>query len=508
MNNPMLTPEIIAASTKITEGRVAVVDIGSNSVRLVVYDLNSRLLIPHINEKVFCGMGRDLATTGKLDVEGRQMAVTALERFRAMIGILRVSRVEAVATAAVRDASDGAAFRVHAEERLGYPIRILEGDEEARYSALGVIAGIPNADGIVGDLGGGSLELVEVHDKKIGNRATLPLGPLRLQGLELGNKATREYIDKELKRVAWVRKLAKPTLYLVGGSWRSLARIHLRQVGGRHAIKIPHQYTLRASEALELRHFVPGKKQLDRMEESDRQRREGLVMAATVLERFIDYAGAQQVVVSQYGLREGVVAEIQGLESPSNDPLLAGARELCREMARDPAVADELIQFTAPLFPRETPAERRLRMAGCWLADIAWRIHPEYRANLAFWRVLGEQFAGLDHEARVYLAAALYERYPGSDEPEDINNIRATLAEGPRANARVLGRTLRLGMTLCGGSHGTLARCKLVLKKGAVTLDMPHDLRRLMDETIDKRLQAITDALERAPGRELLSGGR
>jgi exopolyphosphatase/guanosine-5'-triphosphate,3'-diphosphate pyrophosphatase len=509
VNSPVLAPQACAASTGLGEDRMAVVDIGSNSVRLTIYDLNSRVLIPHVNEKVFCGMGRQLSVTGRLDPDGRQLAVMALERYRAFIQASRVAHVEAVATAAVRDASDGIAFKEHAQDRLGVPIRILDGDEEARYSALGVIAGIPDAAGVVGDLGGGSLELVEVHDKKIGNRATLPLGPLRLLGLGLGsNKAIREHIDKELKQVAWLRKLSRPTLYLVGGSWRSLARIHLKQSGDRHLIKIPHQYTLRASEARDLRQFVPGRKQLDRMEDGDRQRHEGLVMAALVLERFIDAANAQEVVVSAYGLREGIVAERQGLEKLALDPLIAGVRELCRQMSRDPALADELVDFTAPMFTWEQPRERRLRIAACWLADIAWRVHPEYRANVAFWRVLGEQFAGLDHDGRVFLASTLFERYPGGVEAEEVKRLRASVPEASRSLARVLGRTLRLGLTLSGGVSGTLGKCRLGVKKGGVSLEVPDELRVLLDETIDKRVQTINEALERTPGGSLLTEAR
>jgi exopolyphosphatase/guanosine-5'-triphosphate,3'-diphosphate pyrophosphatase len=501
MNSPVVAPEIFAGGTSLADNRVAVVDIGSNSVRLVVYDLGSRVLVPQINEKVFCGLGRQLATTGKLDPDGRQLATVALEHFHAMIKRSHVRRVEAVATAAVRDAQDGPDFKIHAENRLGVPIRVLDGDEEARYSALGVIAGIPDATGIVGDLGGGSLELVEVRDKKITNRATLPLGPLRLLGLDLGsNRAIKDHIDRELKRVAWTRKLVQPTLYLVGGSWRSLARLHLKQGGERHGIKIPHQYTLRASEARDLKNFVPGRKQLDRLEDSDRQRFEGLPTAALVLERLLDHTGAAQVVVSAYGLREGIVAEIQGPEFLAQDPLLAGAQELCRQMARDAALASELIQFSAPLFTAEAPAERRLRNAACWLADIAWRVHPEYRANFAFGLIVGLQFAGLDHEARVFLASVLFERYPGGEEFEDVKRIRASIDENLRARARILGRTLRLGMTLSGGCAGTLGQCGLILRKTKIDINAPKPLRVLLDETIEKRKEAIEDALERAQG--------
>lgn len=507
MNSAIIGSGVFAATGSIGEERIAVIDVGSNSVRLTIYDLNSRVLIPHVNEKVFCGMGRQLATTGRLDPDGRQLAIAALERFRTLIRIARVQHAEVVATAAVRDAIDGAAFKEHAEDRLGMPIRVLDGDEEARLSALGVVAGIPGAKGLVGDLGGGSLELVEVNDRTIGQRATVPLGPLRLLGLDFASgKAMREYIDKELKRIPWMRKFVAPTLYLVGGSWRSLARIHLRQSGDRHLLKIPHQYTLRASEARELKNFVPGRKQLDRMEEADRQRREGLVTAAIVLERVIEVTGAHEVVVSAYGLREGIVAERQGLQSLDVDPLLAGARELCRQMSRDNVLPDELLRFTAPLFPWEPPHERRLRTAACWLSDIAWRVHPEYRANVAFWRVLGEQFAGLDHEGRVFLASVLYERYPGGADSEDSRAIRATIPEALRAKARVLGRTLRLGMTLSGGVSGTLPRCHLSVRKGVVVPSLPDDLKVLLDETVEKRIDAINEALERTPAGTLLLG--
>ncbi len=158
----------------------AVIDVGSNSVRLVVYRIDGRAMTPILNEKVMAGLGRSLGQTGKLSPDGIDAALRALRRFATLTQALGVQDVFAVGTAAVREAGDGAAFAQQMRRETGIPLRILSGAEEALLSALGVSAGAPDAMGVVGDLGGASLELIEISPSGPGRGETFRLGPLAL----------------------------------------------------------------------------------------------------------------------------------------------------------------------------------------------------------------------------------------------------------------------------------------------------------------------------------------
>ncbi len=241
-----------------------------------------------------------------------------------------------------------------------------------------------------------------------------------------------------------------------------------------------------------------GKKSLDGIAGIAKKRLEGLPLGALVLERLVEATGCRNVMVSAYGLREGIVAEAQGPSFLSIDPVFAVAQDLCVQMARDPALCAELVDWTAPLFKWELPEQRRLRIAACWLSDIAWRKHPEYRAEVGFTHVLSEQFSGLDHCGRAFLALTLHERYPDGRETEELRAVRKFLPEEARDRARILGLALRLGIALAGACAGTLPQCPLSLDGDKVRLQVPKHMRALTGETIGKRLEAVADALERS----------
>lgn len=499
MNNPLSRHEFLANAGLPSADRIAVVDIGSNSVRLVVYNRAARALIPLFNEKIFCGIGRRIASTGRLDIDGVQKAIEALSRFRELIASTRAVQVEAVATAAVRDAENGAEFVAHAEDVLKAPIRILSGEEEGKLSAIGVLSGIPEAAGIVGDLGGGSLELVKIQRGEAGEAITLPLGPLRLMDMNLSSlKAMRAHVDEALAKVGWLKSGRGQTFYMVGGSWRNLARLHLDQT--KYPLTILHQYEIESEEAAEFCRSVSklGKKSLEGIAGIAKKRLEGLPLAALVLERLIEATDCRNVMVSAYGLREGIVAEAQGPSFLSIDPVFAVAQDLCVQLARDPALCAELVDWTAPLFKWETPEQRRLRIAACWLSDIAWRKHPEYRSEVGFSHVLSEQFSGLDHFGRAFLALTLHERYPEGRDTAELIAVRKFLPEDARDRARILGLALRLGIALAGACAGTLPQCPLSMDGDKVRLQVPKHMRALTGETIGKRLEAVADALERS----------
>jgi exopolyphosphatase/guanosine-5'-triphosphate,3'-diphosphate pyrophosphatase len=278
---------------------VAVVDIGSNSVRLVVYDGLRRSPTPVFNEKILCGLGKGIAITGKLEEVAVVRALAALRRFRTLCKQMNCEDVYAVATAAAREASNGKEFIDEAEKALDAKIKVLSGKEEARYAALGVVAGIPNADGLVGDLGGGSLELIDVSEGKLHEGVTLPLGPLRMIDVSNDNIGkARKIIDEYLEDAKVLSRLKNRSFYAVGGTWRNLARMHLAHIG--YPLHVLHQYTMTRQQARSISGFVSGLSPgaMKGIKDVSKSRSTTMPYGSLVLERIIEHGRPSEVVTS------------------------------------------------------------------------------------------------------------------------------------------------------------------------------------------------------------------
>ena len=483
-------------------GRFGIIDLGSNSVRLVVYAGAQRNPVPVFNEKVMCGLGRTLATTGRLDPKGVDRALAAMRRFMALRDQIGIEDLVVAATAAVRDAEDGAEFVKEAEKICGFPFMILSGKDEARYAAQGVLSGTPDAEGVVGDLGGGSLELVTVSGGKMGEGATLPLGPLRLMDLSKGNLTLAETIvERELKDVDWLKQFEGRCFYAVGGVWRNLARIHMSQ--RKYPIHVLHHYLMPASDASEISRVIEklGPKTLSQIPDVSERRVDALPYGALVLDKILAATKAKEVIVSAYGLREGVLFDRLDDEEKAKDPLIAGAHDLAGRLARFPEHGDEFFDWTAPLFAKdllgEDREEARLRRAACILADIGWDVHPDYRAHHAMTQIMLAPFSGIDHPGRIFLARVGYHRHEGRGEPDMLGDLTGMMTEKENNRALVLGLALRLAFTLCGATIGLLPRTKLSVNKNLVTLTLDRKDQALNGEVVEKRLNALARALNR-----------
>lgn len=476
---------------------VAVIDIGSNSLRLVVYDAPRRAAHTLLNEKVMCGLGRGLEKTGKLNADGVVLAKANLQRFVALSRAAGSARIDVLATAAVRDAEDGADFVNDIEKRLGIRVRVLPGAEEGRLSALGVLAGIPDAAGVVGDLGGGSIELAAVGNGKVGAVATLPIGPLRLVEEATDEKELKDIIDRHLQGVAWLDRVGESRFYAVGGAWRAIARIHMEQHG--YPLHIIQGYTLARLEAQNFLDLMgrQSRKSLEKISTISRKRLEVVPLAARVLSRIVRRIGAKEVVFSAAGLREGHLYSLMDAAQQRADPLLAACVEEARACPRFGEDAEALIAWSTPLFPKETPERLRLRRAASLLGDIAWRDHPDYRADQALRHALYMPVGGLDHHERVFLAAALAARYGGTASVDLMPPFRLLDTESREA-ARAIGLALRLAYTLTGGVPGLLDGSALKLTEGKLTLTLLSDNALLAGEAVQRRLDALGRALGRS----------
>lgn len=492
-----------APSVAPVAGPVGVVDIGSNSVRLVVYDRLTRAPISLFNEKSLCAIGRNMVTTGMLDEEGSDAAVAALARFREVSAAVGVSRIEAVATAAVRDARNGNEFVARARDALGVPVKILTGEEEARLAGEGVLAAIPEADGIVGDLGGGSLELAIVASGKQGAGFTLPFGPLRLMDMSEGKiDRARAIVDQGLEKVPGLDKLKGKSLYAVGGVWRNIARIHMEDA--EHPIRILHHYEIARERAQSFANFLAGlsRKSLEAIESVTRRRTEAIPYGAVVMERLLKAAKLERVVISAFGLREGVLFSKLAAEERAKDPLIAACEDLSVRLGRDPALGRILERWTAPLFAGADKEFDRLRRAACYLADTGWRGHPDHRADLIFTLVLNSPFIGVDHNGRALLALAMFHRYGGEDE-RHIKRVERFVGDDIAQQAETLGLALRAALALAGPAPALLGETSVKLTPNTLVVLIPRARQALVAEAITKRLEDLAKALDRTMRIEL-----
>jgi exopolyphosphatase/guanosine-5'-triphosphate,3'-diphosphate pyrophosphatase len=478
-----------------TRTPVAIVDIGSNSVRLVIFESQQRNAATLQNEKAICGIGRDMVSTGRLHAEGCAEALQALARFRMIADGLGVEAREAVATAAARDAVNGAEFVTRAERAWGSPIRVLAGEEEARIAAEGVAAGIPGADGLVADLGGGSLDMVTVKNGVTGQAFTLPFGPLRLMDQAKGDPdKARDLVDKSLKTLP---DLSAPALYAVGGIWRSFARVDMEE--HNYPLHVLQQYTIPRGRALRLCKVLSGlsRESVRKIKIVSKRRAEALPYGAVVLERLLMTADIRDVVISAYGLREGLFYARLSAEDRARDPLLEYAINANDRLARVPAHAGEMIQWTQPLFEGEGQELRRIREASAYFSDIGWRRHPDDRAMGAMGQVLTGPFAGADHRARALIATSIFHRYSGDEDFSRELSLAGLLDKDDEKRALRLGLAWRFAFSLSASAVGELGHYRLRLTPAKIVLEVPTRREAIAGDPVQKRLGALAEAFDR-----------
>ncbi len=483
----------------------AVVDVGSNSIRLVLYRIEGRAILPILNERSAVGLGRGLQESGVLSPDGVTEAVAALERFRVFLDARGVTDVIAVATAAVREAKDGPAFAKRVAQILRAQLSVITGEEEARASALGIIAGEPDASGIVGDLGGSSLEFAVVDGGEFVSGMTLPLGPFALAGACGGDlKAARKIVDTIVSRAA--RRFTGPreTLYAVGGAWRAIARISLESRG--HPVRLLHGYELSAVEAIDLAKFVAKQSvaSIASVPEVSRRRAETLPLAAVVLERAVKRLGVKCVRVQAYGLREGLLFARMSEDERAGDPLVAGLEALARRSGGIAAIGPALESWLEPARAAmgavfDADRDSVLFSAACRTADLGGRHHPDHRAELASLETLYAPVAGVSHEERVFLALAVHHRYGGRRDPAPLAAPLRLLREEGRDAAFKLGLGLRFACTFSGRAATLLDHAHLAVTDQDVELSLTETGKCLYTSAAERRFLHFASALGRDP---------
>jgi exopolyphosphatase/guanosine-5'-triphosphate,3'-diphosphate pyrophosphatase len=483
---------------------IAVIDIGSNSVRLVIYEGLTRAPTPIFNEKVLAGLGRQVQSTGLLAPDAVDIAFAALKRFRALCDTLHVKRIWAIATAACRDARNGRAFIAEAARICRTPITILSGKREAYLTALGIISGIHKPDGIAGDLGGGSLELIDVHGTRVRSGVTLPLGGLALQDIAGKSiKKAERIVEDAFDDLDMLEEGEGRTFYAVGGTWRALARLHMWQTG--YPFHVMHNYRISAREALEFSRLVHrvDTDTLSKIEVINAARRPLLAYAALVMENLVRAIKPKQVIISVLGVREGLLYSLLKPAERARDPLIQAAADLNVLRSRSPHHGEELIawtdRFMASTGIEETGEERRLRHAACLLGDIGWRAHPDYRGEQSMNIIAHGAFTAVDHPGRAFLALSAYFRHAGLSEEDLSPRLRELASTRMLDHARVLGAAMRVAYILTAGQGGVLPKTPMQVKRGKLLLKLPGKTAQLESDRLFSRLRQLARLIGREP---------
>jgi exopolyphosphatase/guanosine-5'-triphosphate,3'-diphosphate pyrophosphatase len=476
--------------------RVGVVDVGSNSVRMVVFDGAARSPAYFYNEKIMCGLGKGLAETGRLNPEGKLRALAALKRFSLLAKGMDIETLTVVATAATREAEDGPEFQLQVLQETGLKMWVIDGGEEARLSAQGVLLGWPDAKGIVCDMGGNSMELARIGAGKVGKRVSTPLGPFRLQQISKDPKARAAHIDRILKDCQQQLKSEGERIYLVGGSWRVIARLDMER--RNYPLTVLHEYRM-TPKSLE--------DTLDWIAHSDLavlrgrtgtspERMELVPLACEVLRELIKMLKPSEIDVSSYGIREGLLYEAMPDRLRARDPLIEAARMAEQTSARIPGFGKKLFAFLEPLFKGVTDERMRLIKAACLLHDTTWRAHPDFRAEACFDNATRANLGGLDHPGRVFLGLALLHRYKNSRAGSRLEPMFRLLTEDEIQDAEILGKAMRFGAMFAAGDPAVAGQLVWQPKKRVLELNLTEEGRGLYGEVSQARLAALAVSMK------------
>ncbi len=475
--------------------RVGVVDVGSNSVRMVVFDGAARSPAYFYNEKIMCALGLGMSETGRLNPEGRARALSALKRFQLLANGMGLAPLTAVATAAVREAEDGEAFRNDVLRETGLKLWVIDGPEEARLSAQGVLLGWPGAYGMACDIGGSSMELAELSGGRVGKRVTSPLGPLRLRNIPGGKKGLRAHVDKVLEGVKERMGEQRNRLFLVGGSWRAFARVDMLR--RNYPLAVLHEYRMTRADVSATVKFIEKHtvEELIAATGVSEARMSLVPIAAQVLRELVRTFKPHDIAISSYGIREGMLYEQMPQHLRDRDPLIEACRFAEAKDARLPGFGKQLFNFILPLFRSADDEKLRIIKAACLLHDVSWRAHPDYRHEVCFDNATRANLGGLNHSERVFIGLALLHRYKNSREGSRFEPLFNLLSETEIREAEILGKAMRFGAMFSGQVPERMGSLRWFPKKKTLELHVPRASGALFGEVAEARFRSMAQSL-------------
>lgn len=475
----------------------AIIDIGSNTVRLVVYSGPLRAPVVVLNEKVNAQLGKDMGRTGAISEKSMQAALASLERFATLLRLLDVENVKCVATAAARDASNGPMF-LDAVRSFGLSPRLLTGEEEARASASGIIAAFPDAKGVVADLGGGSLELVEIDadtpDVILPGGITLPFGTLRLKDMrDLGQEKFSNAVLSGLKARGWDacnnRARGLP-LYIVGGSWRALALQAIKLLNW--PVDDPHGFELSASEAMRLSRLIAKGKISSANTRISNSRMNSLPDAAALMAQLVATLHPSRLIFSSWGLREGLLHRQLPKKVQQESPLLASVASFAQSTNINTDDALRVANWTAPVCADLNTHGHDLRKAATLLSLATMRTEPNMRKEEALNWALRKRWIGVDMAGRGIMAMTTF---ANSGETEALPELARLASKSELQRAVTWGLAIRLCRRLTGGTKRGMQETSISIDGKCLVLTLHNAARPLYVSSTAKDLKALSNWL-------------
>jgi len=375
-------------------------------------------------------------------------------------------------------------------------IWVIDGEEEARLSAQGVLLGWPGSYGLICDIGGSSMELAEISDGQVGKCVTSELGPLKLRDVSGGRRGRKVHIKTVIDGLSHTMGPQRDRLFLVGGSWRAIAKIDMARRG--YPLKVLHEYRMTAASVRKTIRFIEKEDlgKLRSLAEVSSARMALVPYAIDVLSRLVSTFKPKDIAVSSYGIREGLLYEQMPQRLRDRDPLIESCRFAEAKDARLLGFGKTLYHFVLPLFKPANDAQKRLVKAACLLHDVSWRAHPDYRAEVCFDNATRANMGGLTHAERVFLGLALLHRYSNRREGTRFEPLYELLDEKAQRQAEILGKAMRFGAMLWPLKDTQMASVHWYPKKKLLQLTLPEAVRPLYGEVAEARFQSLANALE------------
>ncbi len=477
--------------------RFGIIDLGSNSIRLVIFEGLSRN--PHVifNEKAIIGLARGLNETGNLNPAASDLAITIISRYNAIASGFNCERLEILATAAVREASDGSNFLARVQSAVpSVTIIVLTGDDEARISANGVLLGNAGANGLIADLGGGSLELAHLSNGEVMESVSLSIGTIRLSDMSNGSLLlAKSIVEEKIKNINWADLVGINNIYLVGGGFRAFAKLHISSTS--YPLSMIHNYTIGRNEARNYAQKLIAVKNTsrDKVQIVSTKRLDDLPYVAIIIREVLRAFKPENVIFSANGLREGWYSALLPDVIRQQDPVISAAKELGARLGRNDLFPDALLIWMMDININLRENEQKLLIASVLLCDVGCYDHPDYRAEQSFDRIFLQNGAGLDHVVRAFLAVVIAIRYDAKLTDRFLQGALCLLDERYRDIANQIGLAFRLAFTLSAGIAEILKETKIESRKQGLFLKLPRSNTVFPGEAIDRRVALLADSL-------------
>ena len=452
--------------------KVSIIDIGSNSIRLVAYDKINRVPRMIYTEKVFCSLAKNLDIDNSIPKKNYKKTINAIKRFYKISLDIKSSELFIFATAAIREADNGFILKNEIENITNREMIILSENDEVKLSTQGLISSFPSANGIMADLGGGSLELSLLENGKLKKFTSLKIGVVRLLN-EFSKNKNKCLINilKKLNQVKWLDKFKKTNFYAIGGSFRSLANVNIWN--NKYPLSIVQGYAINSIEIKKLLNLSSTikAKTIKLIPEIENERIKTIPVASIILDNLIKKIDPKKMIFCSQGLREGFLYSLLDKKTKKIDPLIFTAKKMAKNFNNSFFDGESIFKWLSPIFVNENENFKRLRLAASYLSELSyWHNFKDMESDYALNTVLYYPFLSLTHEQRIFLGLTIYTACGGKiNRPNILKYIKLLKKDAINA-ACILGNGIKLAYTVSGGLYRNLHDYSLSVSNNEIFL--------------------------------------